>query len=474
MNPELEWLLKKKWYSQNAPARPFFTMVPGLDFMKRSHGFSYQTVFLLIRKDYGNFEYLEEDIESIGKRIEKILLQNPNYLSEKRLVYNKEMNAFEKKYEKYFGDCSGESDIELVNGIHELGREIGLTVGTAHCIESIGPRVESNLRHRLLKKTSGKTLNEDFSILSAPVCRSWTSEEAELLLKIKNSAQNKKEKLAERFIKDFFWSKTSYVGSEHWTVSSVLKAAQQAQGLQKPDFKSLKKRKTEIIEKYGLSETEKKGIEWIEFLTDWQDERKKWIQKGIFGLDTLVRELGKRYKIQPQFLEYLLPNEITLQALQTKTAEKKGKKRVAGCLIVLTPTHKRIFDGQKIIHKFERHLQEKPSAIELLNGQCASLGTATGPVKVCTTLDSLSNVQAGDILVASMTRPEYVSAMRKAAAVVTDEGGITCHAAIVSRELGIPCVIGTKNATRVLKDGWIVQVKASHGQVVVLEKRDFS
>jgi len=74
-------------------------------------------------------------------------------------------------------------------------------------------------------------------------------------------------------------------------------------------------------------------------------------------------------------------------------------------------------------------------------------------------------------LVTSMTRPEFVPAMRKAVAIVTDEGGITSHAAIVSRELGIPCVIGTKSATKVLKDGWIVQVKANHGQIVVLEKR---
>ena len=75
----------------------------------------------------------------------------------------------------------------------------------------------------------------------------------------------------------------------------------------------------------------------------------------------------------------------------------------------------------------------------------------------------------GMILVTTMTRPEYYPLMRIAKAVVTDEGGITSHAAIISRELGIPCVIGTKIATRVLKDGQLVEVDANKGVVKVIK-----
>ena len=70
-----------------------------------------------------------------------------------------------------------------------------------------------------------------------------------------------------------------------------------------------------------------------------------------------------------------------------------------------------------------------------------------------------------------MTRPEFVPAMRKAAAIVTDEGGVTCHAAIISRELGKPCIIGTKVATKALKDGQYVDVNANHGIVKVVDKK---
>jgi pyruvate,water dikinase len=73
-----------------------------------------------------------------------------------------------------------------------------------------------------------------------------------------------------------------------------------------------------------------------------------------------------------------------------------------------------------------------------------------------------------EILVTSMTRPEFVSLMRKAKAVITDEGGITSHAAIVSREMNKPCVIGTKFATKLLKDGDTVEMKMNHGAIRIL------
>ena len=77
----------------------------------------------------------------------------------------------------------------------------------------------------------------------------------------------------------------------------------------------------------------------------------------------------------------------------------------------------------------------------------------------------MKKMRPGDILVSHMTYPDIVVSMKKAGAIITDMGGITCHAAIVSRELGIPCVIGTKIATKVFKDGDEVEVDATKGVV---------
>ncbi len=101
----------------------------------------------------------------------------------------------------------------------------------------------------------------------------------------------------------------------------------------------------------------------------------------------------------------------------------------------------------------------------LLRGETASRGVASGPVRIVRTKEELGKVQKGDILVAKMTMPDYVPAMQRAAAIVTDEGGMTSHAAIVSREMGIPCMVGTEHATETLKDGQIITVYASRGIV---------
>jgi pyruvate,water dikinase len=101
----------------------------------------------------------------------------------------------------------------------------------------------------------------------------------------------------------------------------------------------------------------------------------------------------------------------------------------------------------------------------LVRGSGASPGVASGPVRVLTKPSGGGDVQQGEVLVAAMTSPDWVPAMRRAAAIVTDAGGTTSHAAIVSRELGIPCVVGARDATKTLKDGMVVTVDGRAGTV---------
>lgn len=109
--------------------------------------------------------------------------------------------------------------------------------------------------------------------------------------------------------------------------------------------------------------------------------------------------------------------------------------------------------------------EKEEKLIPLCKGLPASPGIGRGRVKNIKNLTEISQVEEGDILVTEMTNPDMVPAMKKAKAVVTDEGGRTCHAAIVSRELQIPCIVGAKNATKVLKNGAEVTVDATRGIV---------
>ena len=107
----------------------------------------------------------------------------------------------------------------------------------------------------------------------------------------------------------------------------------------------------------------------------------------------------------------------------------------------------------------------KVNAKILLTGVAASPGAASGSVKIIPDPSKIDKILPGDILVAEMTTPDFVPAMKRAVAIITDRGGRTAHAAIVSRELGIPCVVGTECATKTLKDGQSVTVDGSAGKV---------
>lgn len=140
-----------------------------------------------------------------------------------------------------------------------------------------------------------------------------------------------------------------------------------------------------------------------------------------------AKEKGKLYLVQTRPVTALLKN------VKTKTRTETGEIKIA----------------------------EAP----ILTGIPASPGIGTGTVKILKSPKEVGRVQKGDVLVAPMTSPDYVPAMKKANAIITDQGGQTSHAAIVSRELGIPCVVGTKDATKKLKEGQIVSVNGESGQI---------
>lgn len=130
-------------------------------------------------------------------------------------------------------------------------------------------------------------------------------------------------------------------------------------------------------------------------------------------------------------------------------------------------------EGEEV--KVERNVEQKELKV-LVRGLAASPGIGAGKVKLINDISEIARVQEGDILVTVMTNPDMVPAMRRAKAVVTDEGGRTCHAAIVSRELGIPCIVGAKEATKVLKEGMEITVDAKRGVVyegiVLMEEKE--
>lgn len=185
-------------------------------------------------------------------------------------------------------------------------------------------------------------------------------------------------------------------------------------------------------------------------------------------LPKLLTAISSRLKIEVELLKYALPEEIISLKLSAKVLALRRKlyvlELIKGRLRVLAGAQAKSFvkDFTKVI---------KPVSLDdssELKGTPAYLGQAVGRVVLVIHDKDLKRVKAGDILVSPMTRTSFIAAMKKAAAFITDEGGITCHAAIVARELKKPCVVGTKFATKVLKDGMKVMVDAKKGIIKIL------
>ena len=125
----------------------------------------------------------------------------------------------------------------------------------------------------------------------------------------------------------------------------------------------------------------------------------------------------------------------------------------------------------RAVTTFKKQVGEERAGVQedagkiILKGESASAGVYSGRVRIVRDPSELGKIEKGDILVTTMTTPDMVPAMQRAGAIVTNEGGMTCHAAIVSREIGTPCIVGTEHATEVLKDDEIVTVHASRGIV---------
>ena len=134
----------------------------------------------------------------------------------------------------------------------------------------------------------------------------------------------------------------------------------------------------------------------------------------------------------------------------------------------------KILVGKEAKKKAREIMPKKPKLkveeVNELTGECACPGNTRGIVKVINSPDEMDKMKQGNILVSHATNPDVVPAMKKARAIVTDLGGMTCHAAIVSRELRIPCIVGTKIATKAFKDGDVVHVDATHAVIRKLAK----
>jgi len=201
--------------------------------------------------------------------------------------------------------------------------------------------------------------------------------------------------------------------------------------------------------------------------------RKDYQSKSYFHIiEGVMKEIRNRLSLsRKQVLS--APLKLIEKALVTGKIDYHVLNSLFDSHVTLPEGSKFVILSGKMAEEFSKTVIRKKEqfndAVDELKGDTACPGKTKGVVKIVNLPGDMDKMKRGDILVSSATTPNIVSAMRKAAAIVTDEGGLTCHASIVSRELGTPCIVGTKVVTKAFKDGDLVEVDATKGIIRRIE-----
>ncbi len=282
------------------------------------------------------------------------------------------------------------------------------------------------------------------------------------------------EYLLKKHQQDFFWINNNYVKDEILGIDHFKLRLNELKDISVDDkIKGLlafpltnKNKKNDLIKELHLPEELVALLDITDKFSYWQDERKKGTFWATHYFSLLLEEISKRTGYTLQELKYAMPPEMK-DIIENKIEHKVLQERFEGCFLIWTLDQFDIITNQKTIGEITQSDQKRYLEKEI-RGMSVSLGKVKGIVKIVESAEEIDKVKTGDILVAVMTRPDYVIAMKRAAGFITDEGGITCHAAIIAREIGAPCIVGTRIATKTLKDGDFVELDANHGVIRIL------
>ena len=458
-------------------------------YQKKALGFDLATINYLCL--YGDEYALESDFDSFCKKLDNYFDNDIEFFDK---FANIELDIVEeiKKYFKYiknkdFGKLSYDElakEMKIFSDMFVMSFISGMT------------RPDDFLTYAFERELKKDKFSEEdikfiFSKISTcPNSRPLSySEEPVDLLKIALEAKKGKniDSLLDEHIEKYAWLKgpvgfidTSFTKEDYLERLENLKDA----NIEKRLKTILDVRKNDDIEyekimnKYKFSPRAEKIIKAIRsfvllrtYTTEYSDHL------FYIGRNTLFKEISQRTNIDPQDLIMLEDKEIISilknnGKMSKKIAKLLDSRKKAFAILWINGKVEKIF-GEEVfslqnevanIFKTSNNSDQKDES-NVLIGNIANKGKVKGVARILKSYEDIYKVRKGDIIVATMTTPDYISAMEKASGFITDEGGITCHAAILSREFDVPCIVGTINATSRIKDGEIIELDAYTGKI---------
>jgi len=415
-------------------------------------------------------------------------------LSKSALIFlEKNINNLEKIRKK--GISSGKSVIRDIKFMSKKAKKAKIEdfISFLNKVEEIYPKlVRDNMMYWLLtselleseirkeiSKLNPEQITEIFHTMSLSSISSYSKKEEDEFEKLielykKDSLSSKTKAEIKKFSKKYFWFPYEYVGPGIWDEETVRKRVEEES--KKSDYKShkvdVKKLQKSCIQTYDLSKKSQELFKILRTMTLMQDDRKMFNSQFCYYANGIIlSELAKKLEISREEVLYIDQELISLYLEDENVFRSRIKRRSQFFTTSQLNGKRTIYEGEEAKEYLKSQGIDLFSNLDVqeIKGQVASPGKVNGIVRVLKT-SHVTDFKPGNILVTGMTTPDFVVLMKKASAVITDEGGITSHAAIVSREVGIPCIIGTRNATKILQDGDEVEVDADKGIVRILKR----
>lgn len=495
------------YWVQEAAATPQFlypTAMGTVNELAKQFPMPFNHCCCIFSNDFVTWTYEENDMETMAGFIFEQLVKDYYWMDKYLKKWSKYLNELEETHKEIdktdLKDLSNKKLVSLyVKFIRSYIKEYALPL----LADPVGVYAEERIRKLVEDKVKDKDLqNKYIEILSTVTKKSFINDSEESLLKIislisDNNAlvelfKTKKpleieeelekyeeiDEMLDEHSAKFFWLQNSYVrtkildklffiGEIKYKLEKLIDPEEDLRKI-KEFYESSEREKKQIIKDHNFSIEEETLVNMTCDFSHWMDNRKKACLKSQHYQAKLLNEVESRTKYAYHDLQYTLPTEIE-EVMDHKISKEEIEKRKNLFVFKCTRGEIELFTGKKA-KEIQDILTPKPDeTIKEFQGICASRGKVEGNVKVILDAHHGEKLEKGDILVTTMTRPDFVPLMKKAAAIITDEGGLTCHAAIIAREMGIPCIIATKISTRVLKDNEKVEVNANEGIVRRLE-----
>jgi rifampicin phosphotransferase len=482
----IENLSEKKWHFLHTRFRtPFYTYLLWEGVTKHhnhSISFPYEVQDVLyLDKDIAFTESAWEDLRT---RVQAELQKNKKFLLElmdQSYALDGDVVRFVQACDKIdFETVSLEEIIQFWNQYIDLSYRFCAVIILPLFIEA---DMEAVLKTAIREKFPESQADGAFHSLTTPIKMGVVAEEELKLLElaIRKSAGEDISSALLKHAQEFSWMKNNAFEGSYYTIEDyLLRVSEYAQqdprgklhsyqekiANEKAVFKTYRDQFSDTKSILSLIDTLQESI----YFRSWRTER---FYRNAYYLQTFFKETANLLGCDAQGdLFYLTPDQIISHLSGKEHADRERiAMRKQSYLMYGDARGVWVLSDSGTVRDAKNKIRIKAEVIsDVIQGQVAFHGHVTGKVKIVLSASQLHEVAEGDILVTPSTTPDYVPTLKRVQAVITEEGGVLSHASVISRELHIPCIIGTKIATQVLHDGDLVEVDADNGVVRVIEK----